>query len=308
MPAPGGVAPLLLLGSLLTSLCSMPAKKKEEGQRAPAAKKSKAAPKGQGLDKQEADKMRAWLKYQSEKKDGSGKPTSTAESARAAQALWNGMKDPTDRKRFLQTFASDKDKTLDWLATFEENCTNEEVHTRSAKKGYRNVSQALALKDLTIKDFADIKEATAFVQEWWEENSEEHGTKEEFPIKEDAKDRPLWKQWYFVERNMDDDQLVTKDSRTFKGTSNLKNMKQLEAAGSRMAELPSSSASGSGGGGEVKIENPHWPEIVSKKDEIARRPRQPPPALPSLVLCQTPPRGGPSPPPRPRRPSWRGWR
>eukprot|EP00959_Pyramimonas_sp_CCMP1952_P098397 2056934-Pyramimonas_sp.AAC.1 len=45
------------------------------------------------------------------------------------------MKDPTDRKRFLQSFASAKEKTLDWLTTFEENCTGEEVHTKSAKMG-----------------------------------------------------------------------------------------------------------------------------------------------------------------------------
>ena len=39
-------------------------------------------------------------------------------------------------------------------------------------------------------------------------------------------------------RNMDHDKLVTKDSRTFIGTANLKNTNQLEAAGSRMAQLP----------------------------------------------------------------------
>eukprot|EP00959_Pyramimonas_sp_CCMP1952_P230268 4814265-Pyramimonas_sp.AAC.1 len=129
------VAPLPLMGALIASLRSMAPKKKTDGKPGPAAaKKSKAAPKGSGLDEVEADTMRAWLRYQSERGDADGKPSSTAESAQAAQAMWNGVKDPSDRKRFLQSIASDEGKTLDWMATFEENCANEEVHARSSKR------------------------------------------------------------------------------------------------------------------------------------------------------------------------------
>ena len=155
-----------------------------------------------------------------------------------------------------------------------------------------------------IKDFKDIAEANGFVQDWWEDNSTEYGTKEEVPVLEDSKNRPLWKQWYFVVRNMDDDQLLTKDSRSFQGKSLLKYVKKLEAAGNRMSELTAGSSSGSSGNVEVMLESPLWSDILKKKDEIARRPRQPP----RLLSSNAPPdplrhRGGPA----PRGPSWRGW-
>eukprot|EP00959_Pyramimonas_sp_CCMP1952_P107054 2237999-Pyramimonas_sp.AAC.1 len=79
--------------------------------------------------------------------------------------MWSDMKDPTDRKNFLQSFASDKEKTLDWLTTFEENFTNEEVRTKSAKRGCQNASQALALKSLRITDLSTIEEAMQFAQD-----------------------------------------------------------------------------------------------------------------------------------------------
>eukprot|EP00959_Pyramimonas_sp_CCMP1952_P253512 5297009-Pyramimonas_sp.AAC.1 len=60
----------------------------------------------------------------------------------------------------------------------------------------------------------------------------------------DEKKRPLWKQWHFRVRNMGDDKLVARDSRTFNGSPNLKNMQQLEAAGPRMAQLPPPSSAG----------------------------------------------------------------
>eukprot|EP00959_Pyramimonas_sp_CCMP1952_P089170 1865423-Pyramimonas_sp.AAC.1 len=108
--------------------------------------------------------------------------------------MWNGMKDPSDRKRFLQSFASDKEKALGWMATIEEHCANEEVHARSGKRGCQNASQALALKNLSIRDFKNIEEAMAFAQDRWGENIAEHGAEEEYPVMEDEKKRPLWKQ------------------------------------------------------------------------------------------------------------------
>eukprot|EP00959_Pyramimonas_sp_CCMP1952_P072962 1524622-Pyramimonas_sp.AAC.1 len=64
MGGPAGVAPLLLMGALIAPLCSTAPKKKTDDKPGPAAaKKSKAAPKGSGLDKVEADKMKSRLRY-----------------------------------------------------------------------------------------------------------------------------------------------------------------------------------------------------------------------------------------------------
>ena len=282
------LAPLLVLATLLSTTCAMAPKraKKDDGGDAGKPKRQRvSAKRGEGLDKADADKMRNWLKNHAQQKDENGAATAQALAAQAAQAMWNEMKAPGDRKRFLQTFQNDAEKSLQWVATFHESCTNSEVHEKSAVKGYVNVSQALAFKNLRLENFSGVKEAMDFVQDWWEENSEEYKTKEAFPVKEDPKKRDLWKQWYLVHKNLDEDKLITKDQRSFLGRSDLKNLKAIETATRAMAELPSSSpqgpASSSEGAGQVKVENPHWQEIQTKAEKIESRPRQPSPADPS---------------------------
>ena len=287
------LGPFLVLFTVLSTFGAMAPKsrKKDDGdeganpkrqRRRPAEQQSK---KGEGLDKTSLDQMRSWLARHAKQKDESGTSTAAALAAQAAQNMWNEMKAPDDRKRFLQTFQQDSGKTLQWVATFRETCTNSEEHQKSAKKGYCNVSQALALKNLRITDFANRQEAMDFVQEWWEENAEEFKTKEAFPVKEDGKKRDLFKQWYFVHKDLDEDRLVTKDERQFQGHSNLNNSQALEMATKAMSELPSSSPQGpvdsSTGTVQVKIENPQWPLIQEKKVLIESRPRQPLPGDPS---------------------------
>ena len=287
------LAPLLVLFTVLSTFGAMAPKgrkKTEDGEEGAKPKRQKRenhvqTKKGDALDKKELDQMRSWLQRHKDKKDESGSSTAAAIAAQAAQNMWNEMKSVDDRKRFLQTFQQDSGKTLQWVATFRETCTNSEEHAKSARKGYCNVSQALALKNLRLTDFANRQEAMDFVQEWWEENAEEFKTKEAFPVKEDGKKRDLFKQWYFVHKDLDEDRLVTKDERQFQGHSNLNNSQALEMATRAMSELPSSSPQGpvdaSTGAVQVKIENPQWPLIQEKKVLIESRPRQPLPGDPS---------------------------
>ena len=287
------LGPFLVLFTVLSTFGAMAPKgrkKTDDGDEGAKPKRQKRenttqAKKGDALDKSSLDQMRSWLARHAKQKDESGTQTAAALAAQAAQNMWNEMKAPDDRKRFLQTFQQDTGKTLQWVTTFRETCTNSEEHQKSAKKGYCNVSQALALKNLRLTDFANRQEAMDFVQEWWEENAEEFKTKEAFPVKEDAKKRDLFKQWYFVHKDLDEDRLVTKDERQFQGHSNLKCDKALEMATRAMSELPSSSPQGpvdsSTGTVQVKIENPQWPLIQEKKVLIESRPRQPRPGDPS---------------------------
>ena len=286
------LGPFLVLFTVLSTFGAMaPKSRKKDGEgegARPKRQKRENAPqakKGEGLDKNSLDQMRSWLARHAKQKDESGTSTAAALAAQAAQNMWNEMKSVDDRKRFLQTFQQDSGKTLHWVATFRETCTNSEEHAKKARKGYCNVSQALALKNLRLADFATRAEAMDFVHEWWEENAAEFGTKEAFPVREDAKKRDLFKQWYFIHKDLDEDSLVTKDERIFQGHSNLNNSQALEMATKAMSELPSSSPQGpvdsSTGAVQVKIENPQWPLIQEKKVLIESRPRQPLPGDPS---------------------------
>ena len=246
------LGPVLVLFTVLSTFGAMAPKgrkKADDGDEGGKPKRQKRenrsqSKKGEGLDKNSLDQMRSWLARHAKQKDESGTSTAAALAAQAAQNMWNEMKAPDDRKRFLQTFQQDSGKTLQWVACFRETCTNSEEHQKSARKGYCNVSQALALKNLRLADFANRQEAMDFVHEWWEENAAEFGTKEAFPVREDAKKRDLFKQWYFVHKDLDEDRLVTKDERIFQGHSNLNNSQALEMATKAMSELPSSSPQG----------------------------------------------------------------
>ena len=286
------LGPVLVLFTVLSTFGAMAPKgrKKADGDEGGKPKRQKRtaqegrARHGEGIDKNSLDQMRSWLARHAKQKDEAGTASAAAIAAQAAQNLWNEMKDLDDRKRFLQTFQQDSGKTLQWVASFRETCTNSEEHAKKARKGYCNVSQALALKNLRLADFATRAEAMDFVHEWWEENAAEFGTKEAFPVREDAKKRDLFKQWYFVHKDLDEDRLVTKDERQFQGHSNLNNSQALEMATKAMSELPSSSPQGpvnSSTAGQVKIENPQWPLIQEKKVLIESRPRQPLPGDPS---------------------------
>ena len=287
------LGPVLVLFTVLSTFGAMAPKgrKKADGDEGGKPKRQKRtaqggrARHGEGIDKNSLDQMRSWLARHAKQKDEAGTASAAAIAAQAAQNLWNEMKDLDDRKRFLQTFQQDSGKTLQWVASFRETCTNSEEHAKKARKGYCNVSQALALKNLRLADFATRAEAMDFVHEWWEENAAEFGTKEAFPVREDAKKRDLFKQWYFVHKDLDEDRLVTKDERIFQGHSNLNNSQALEMATKAMSELPSSSPQGpvdqSTGAVQVKIENPQWPLIQEKKVLIESRPRQPLPGDPS---------------------------
>ena len=286
------LGPVLVLFTVLSTFGAMAPKGRkkteadgDEGGKPKRQKRTAHAKHGEGLDKNSLDQMRSWLARHAKQKDESGTSTAAALAAQAAQNMWNEMKSLDDRKRFLQTFQQDSGKTLQWVATFRETCTNSEEHQKSARKGYCNVSQALALKNLRLADFATRAEAMDFVHEWWEENAAEFGTKEAFPVREDAKKRDLFKQWYFVHKDLDEDRLVTKDERIFQGHSNLNTSPALEMATRAMSELPSSSPQGPvdspTGAVQVKIENPQWPLIQEKKVLIESRPRQPLPGDPS---------------------------
>ena len=286
------LGPVLVLFTVLSTFGAMAPKGRkktddgDEGGKPKRQKRERVVSKaGDGLDKNSLDQMRSWLARHAKQKDEAGTSSAAALAAQAAQNMWNEMKSVDDRKRFLQTFQQDSGKTLQWVASFRETCTNSEEHAKKARKGYCNVSQALALKNLRLADFATRAEAMDFVHEWWEENAAEFGTKEAFPVREDAKKRDLFKQWYFVHKDLDEDRLVTKDERQFQGHSNLNNSQALEMATKAMSELPSSSPQGpvdqSTGAVQVKIENPQWPLIQEKKVLIESRPRQPLPGDPS---------------------------
>ena len=286
------LGPFLVLFTVLSTFGAMAPKGRkkteadgDEGGKPKRQKRTAHAKHGEGIDKNSLDQMRSWLARHAKQKDEAGTSSAAALAAQAAQNMWNEMKSPDDRKRFLQTFQQDSGKTLQWVATFRETCTNSEEHQKSARKGYCNVSQALALKNLRLADFATRAEAMDFVHEWWEENAAEFGTKEAFPVREDAQKRDLFKQWYFVHKDLDEDRLVTKDERIFQGHSNLNTSPALEMATRAMSELPSSSPQGPvdspTGAVQVKIENPQWPLIQEKKVLIESRPRQPLPGDPS---------------------------
>ena len=115
-----------------------------------------------------------------------------------------------------------------------------------------------------------MKEATAYVEELYKENSETYQTAEAYPIKQDK--RPLFKEWYFVEEDMEHDEFITEDTKKFKGSFEVpKGQKALEAAASTFLGLtgdpgnPSSSST-------MKLENPEWPVIEQKKTELAHGP------------------------------------
>eukprot|EP00959_Pyramimonas_sp_CCMP1952_P383824 8043834-Pyramimonas_sp.AAC.1 len=60
--------------------------------------------------------MRARLRYRYGKKDADGRAAPVAKAAKSARATWSGTRDPDNRKRPLQIFTNDRQKTLDCLA------------------------------------------------------------------------------------------------------------------------------------------------------------------------------------------------
>ena len=168
---------------------------------------------------------------------------------------------------FLESFQKDKNKALDWVQTFHEECENAEKHKEWAKKGYVTVPQALKERGLSLSDFKEHKQALDFVQEWWEENSVTFKTKDVFPVKFDKKDRILWHEFYFIFPQMGEHSLETADKKKLTGEGSVKSAKALEWAAGAMGQLSCGSSSASGN--PVKLENPLWPTIQANKDSIA---------------------------------------
>ena len=95
--------------------------------------KRQTALKGTGMDKAEADKMRSWINYNVKKGTGD-----VQEKAMKAQEIFSQIKSPEERKRFLHSFSADSSRNFDWLKTFEEESSNQEIHRPFGERGARS--------------------------------------------------------------------------------------------------------------------------------------------------------------------------
>ena len=188
--------------------CMSPKKKdKDKGT------KRERAPPGDGLDVKAADRMRSWLRRRRDPGH------SDHDKAAAALGVLENLHTPSQRKKFLVSFEQDKEKKLDWVKTFKEECENVEEHTAASSKGYQTVPEFLKKKGLSMADFSKHDDAWTYVKKLWSKNAEEFKTAEKYPPI--LGEHVFEHEYYFVHQEMESDSLITRDSKKYEATSEL---------------------------------------------------------------------------------------
>ena len=161
-----------------------------------------------------------------------------------------------------------KKNGIKWALNFDKKVTFEEGSTSEFTEDYYTGASILALNGATWHEFGSDEKAMEAVQHLVQQNEETFDTDlEEHPHIVDPKMPQFSKYWYIASKGKTTS-IGSKETKELRGTSSVKNAKQLQDAHVMMEALPSSfSGDGAEGQKDGKIVSVKFEEL--QKENVA---------------------------------------